>query len=247
MIKHFTTIIFFLCGISKILAQPVSAIPANIRATNTLDRLSDPNGLGSGDVVYGIPMPPGKVIGDTYLKAEWQRGTILLYDQGKMIEGYPLRYDIKTDELEIRGKGSVKVLSGSKIRSFVWIDSLSRIPVYFVNGKEYKNNEGIPLTGFFEIVEDGRMPILKKTTITIRKADYSVALDVGSRDDKILKKHDYYYALDHQVNEVPSSRKKLYAIFGNRAEEIEGFVKNNNLNITREDHLREIFRYYNAK
>ena len=37
-------------------------------------------GLSNGELVLGIPMAPGKVVGDTYMSEDWKTGTILLYD-----------------------------------------------------------------------------------------------------------------------------------------------------------------------
>ena len=76
-----------------------SVIPSNVRAVNTIERLTDSNGLGNNEMLYGIPLPEGKVIGDTYLSTEWKRSVILLYDKNKLIEGFPARYDIKADDV----------------------------------------------------------------------------------------------------------------------------------------------------
>ena len=51
--------------ISKGYAQAV--VPENVRAANTLEKLQDLDRMGNADMLYGIPLPPGKVIGDTYI------------------------------------------------------------------------------------------------------------------------------------------------------------------------------------
>src|SRR5688500_16459670 len=78
-----------------------NAIPANMRAQFTLDQLNQ-NGLATGDVLYGVAPPPGRVVGDTYIDKKWNIGKILLYEKEKVIQGYPVRYDIKGDLLEIK-------------------------------------------------------------------------------------------------------------------------------------------------
>ncbi len=223
-----------------------SVVPNNIRAANTLDRLVDLDGLSNADMLYGIPLPEGKVIGDTYLDVQWKAASILLYDKDKLIEGFPVRYDIHLNELEIKAKNGVKVLKGDKVKSFVWIDSLTNSPIYFVNAKEFKNEYNVTITGFFQVLTDGSLPLFKKTNVDVKKADYNVQLNVGSLDDKILKKHELYAVKGHRVIEVPSSKKKLLPLFGDKSKDVEKFIKENALTTNKEYHLTNIFKHYNS-
>jgi hypothetical protein len=241
-----TLVRFFvlLASISSCYAQAV--VPPNIRATNTLDNLSDMTRLGNGDLIYGIPIDEGKVVGDTYLNTHWQYGNILLYEKEQLIEGFPVRYDIRLDELEVKARNGVKVLMGNKVRSFVWADSVTKVQSYYVNAGDFKDDDNVAYTGFFQVLSDGALPLFKKTVIDIKKADYNVQLNVGSHDDKILKKSDYYTMKDKQVVELPSGKKKLVAMFPDKSEEVEKFIRDSDLAVNREDHLRLIFEYYNS-
>ena len=241
--KNLAVFFFSLACLSGF-AQAV--VPPNIRAINTIERLNDYDGMTNGDLMYGIPLPEGKVIGDSYLDTHWKKSTILLYEKDKLIEGFPLRYDIFLDELEINARNGIKVLKGNKVKSFVWFDSLTTTPSYFVNGKDYKNEDNVSLTGFFQVLSDGSSPLLKKTNIAIRRADYNVALNVGSPDDKILKKEDFYMLKGSNVIEIPSSKKKMLTLFGDKAEVLEKYIKDNALSTTKEDNLKLIFQHYNS-
>ena len=222
-----------------------SAIPNYVRAVNALDRLTDSNGLGSNEMVYGIPLPPGKVIGDTYLSQSWKKSVILLYKEDKLLEGYEVRYDVYADELEVKTNKGIKVLKGRDIKSFMWTDSAQLDPYYFVNAADYKR-EGAPLAGFFEVLVDGQMPLFKKTRLTVKKANYNVALDVGSRDDKILKVHEYFLARSGEVMEVPTSRKKITSVFSPKGDDVTKFMNANDLSVKKEIDLVHIFEFYNS-
>jgi len=224
-------------------SQPVSALPNSIRVSQTLDNINE---LSTGEVLYGVPQPEGKVVGDTYLNTNWMMSTLLLYDREKLLKGFPVRYDIQLDELEIKGKSGVKVLRGDKVKSFVLIDSLTNGPLYYVNAGEFKNAENVALLGFFQVLADGPKPLFKKTSITIKRANYKVQFDVGSRDDKILKKYDYFTLQDNIVAELPSAKKKLLLFFGDHAAEVEKFIDVNSLSINKENHLKAIFEHYNS-
>jgi hypothetical protein len=243
--KKLLRILPFLSLVIEASAQAV--VPVNIRATNTLEHLFDFNGINNADLLYGIPLPPGKVIGDTYIDTHWKNCSILLYDKDKLIEGYPARYDIYMDELEIMGRNGIKVLKGNQVKSFVWADSITRVPAYFVDAKDYINEDNVPFTGFFQVLSDGAMPLFKKTSIGIKKADYNVQLNVGSPDDKILKKVKFYTVDEKRVVELPVSRKKLFTLFDEDYEKIEQLVKDNNLSTSNEDHLVIIFQHYNSQ
>ncbi|MBA4053157.1 MAG: hypothetical protein C0490_00440 [Marivirga sp.] len=225
--------------------QGSTVIPSNVRAVNTIERLTDSNGLGTNEMMYGIPLPEGKVIGDTYLSPEWKRSAILLYEGNKLLEGYPVRYDIKADELDVKTQSGVKVLSGRNVKSFIWIDSVLSEPNYFINAKEYKL-DGVTLSGFFEVLVDGKSPLFKKMLVTIKKADYNVQLSIGSRDDKIIKNPEFYCAVGNKVTEIPAGKKKLLPMFNAVEGEMEKFIDENALSPKKEEDLVKIFTYYNA-
>ena len=222
-----------------------SVIPSNVRAVNTIERLTDSNGLGNNEMLYGIPIPEGKVIGDTYLSTEWKTSVILLYDKNKLIEGFPARYDIKADEIDIKGASGVKVLEGRRVKSFMWMDSTRAEPYYFINAKEFKV-DGIPMVGFYEVLVDGNIPLLKKMNVTVKKADYNVTLSIGSRDDKILKNPTYYVADGNNAYEIPGSKKKFLQLLKSKAGEVESYMDSNGLSIKKEEELVLICKYYNS-
>jgi hypothetical protein len=191
-------------------------------------------------------LPEGKIIGDTYLDIHWKNSSILLYESEKLIEGFPIRYDIRTDEVEVKSKSGIKVLNGVKIKSFVWVDSVTKAPDYFVNARDFKNESNAPYSGFFQVLTEGPLPLFKKTEIDIKKANYNVQFNVGSQDDKILKKSKFYSLKDKQLVEVPSSKKKIVALFGDKSEVMKLFIKENDLSITKGDQLKMIFEHYNS-
>ena len=243
--KNISCILSFSLIVLQATAQQGSAIPPNIRAVNTIERLTDSNGLGTNEMMFGIPFPEGKVVGDTYLNVEWRRAAILLYDGDKLMEGYSARYDIQANDLDIKASRGIKALAGNKVKSFVWMDSLNGKLSYFINAKEYRFNETI-LSGFFEVCVDGSTPLFKKVSLMLKKADYNVALNTGSHDDKILKKVIYYYGEGDLVMLLPNSKKKMLSIFKKDANKVNTFINENALSVKNEDHLNQIFAYYNS-
>lgn len=211
----------------------------------TLDQISDQQGVGLGEILYGVPVPPGEIIGDTYLDKKWNVARVLLYERDKIIEGYPVRYDIKDDVLEIRSRTQVKVIETRKISTVVWIDSLSGVNRFLVNGRAFPL-EGVRLTGLLDVLSDGKMPLLKRTTVVEKDPDYNAALHVGSRDKKLLRKHVFYYSVAGALTKI-GSKKALLPAFGDHAAEMETFIKTNKIDLDDERSLTLLFDHYNSK
>ena len=239
-------VFFALLGHFAAGAQPGNAVPKNIRAANTLENLFDASGLTTSDNFYGIPLEPGDVVGNAYLNPEWRRTTFLLYNVDKMIEGYPARYEIGQDQFEIKTSRGIKVLNGSKVKSFVWVDSATRTPHYFVNGRDFDHADHVTFTGFYEVLAEGNLILLCKTAVIVKDPTYNDKFDMGQRNTRILKKRHFYYVDQNEVREVPSSRKKFFSIFGPHADEVGSFANVNKLSIDDAGHLTSIFRHYNS-
>ena len=236
----FSFIFTLLCQVS-VFAQ--WAIPTQLRAENTLDRLSDKGGLSNSDILYGIPLPPGSVVGDVYFDKKWNSATILLYQTETMIEGYPVKYDIKGDVLEIKSSAGIKVLDVRKVKNMVWIDSLTQKPHYFANGAEFKV-EGVPVNGLLEVLVDGKTPLMKRDQIYVKDPTYNVAMGAGSRDTKIYHKFTYYYSKGSELIKV-KGKKDVLAITNNTAA-VEEYIKQNKLNVSKESGLIKVFEYINT-
>jgi hypothetical protein len=221
------------------------SVPSKIRAANTLDRLSDKDGLSRTDMIQGLAPPPGRIVGDTYLNKKWNKASLLLFDSEKMIEGYPVKYDIQQDVVEVMAKNGIKIIEGKKIKSMVWIDSVTSTPSYFVNARDY-NIEGAALNGFLEVIVDGTLPLMKRTTIIEKEPDYVPALDVGSRDKKILKKETFFCSQKASLKKI-GNKKSVLPVFGDQSKDVESFVKANKLNLNKTPDLLKAFEYYNSK
>lgn len=219
------------------------AIPPVIRAQNTLDDISR-GGVGPNTFLYGLPVQPGSLVGDFYLDNKWNKSRVLLYAGDKLLEGVLSRFDLKNQHLEIKVDNAIKILEINRIKSLVWFDSETNQPSYYVNAQDYIFHE-TKLTGLLEVVVDGRLPLLKFTVITIKKADYNVALDVGSKDDKVLHKEILFFSLENNLHEI-KSKKSLATVFKDSQSKVEEFVRINKLSFSKEKDIKRIFEFYNS-
>ncbi len=199
--------------------------------------------LGGG--VYGIyteVSPGSKVVGSPYMDEEWRPATITLYEIDEQLLAYPIRYNIYSNVIEIKVNSEVKGLEGNRVKEFSFIE---------VNGltKTYRNQAALISddrnTGFYEVIADGHAKLLKRTEIVIKKPDYSVQFNTGSRDTQVIKKESLWYCINGTLDEVQSNNKKIAKLFGAKGDLVLEYIKANNKNVRNENDLKNIFNYYN--
>ena len=193
--------------------------------------------------MQGIPADAtGEVVGDTYWDIHWSESAVLLEDNDKIIEGYVTRYDIQKDEFEFKVNNGVKVISGNLVKNVAWLDSLVRSPRYLVNAKGYRK-DGVPLTGFFEVLADGNNALFKKLYLEILKPNYNAALHNGTKDTRIIKKQAYFYNIGKNVFKI-KSRKSFNPLFKDKAPQMDAFTKKEKLKFNSEADLIKLFNYF---
>ena len=225
-----------------------AALQKTIRATNITNLFNDrPNMLG-GNMVYGIAPEAPKVEGNYYLDKKWNTASLLLYRDQQLLEGFRTRYNIVANQFELMDPETnlTSVMMGLRVQNLVWVDSAYRVPRYFVNGMDFLD-EGSPISGFFEVLVDGELPLMRRTEAIFKESNYNTALMVGNRNHQILKRNTYYYLVGKNVIEVPTNRKKLMALFGDKAEEMEKFVNDNSLPTREPGSLFQIFTHFNSQ
>ena len=198
------------------------------------------------DLFNGLPFatPNSRVSTDIYFDEEWKLGTVILHETNDTIKGFLLRYNIYLNEIEIRSQSGIRALANAKVKRFTFQDSVSTASTQFVNSRPYTLDE-VPLLGFFELLVDGQVPLLKRHTITIKEPDYIPALNTGSRDMEIKRNTEYYVAFG-SILTVVKGKKKLLEAFGQHAEAVNAFMKTNYLHVYDQNGLIRILEYYNT-
>lgn len=223
-----------------------AALQKSIRATNVSRLLVErPNLIGN--TIYGIAPEPKKVEGNFYLDSKWNLASILLYCDQKVLEGFRVRYNINSNTFELmEPEGNlISTVAGLRIQNIVWMDSAYKVPRYFVNGMDFKD-EGVPISGFFEVIVEGELPLMRRTIAVFKESNYNTALMVGNLNDQIIKRNVYFYLKGKDLFEVPKKRKDLFPIFGEKAAAMEAFVNSNEIDLKKSGSIFQLFTYYNS-
>lgn len=248
MIRLSCLIVFpiFLGLIMPALAQ-TEALNKTIRATNIQHTLTTRPDFQGGNMIYGIPDAPKQLLGNYYLDPKWNKSTLMLYKDEKILNDQWVRYNIASNQFEVYTPKDDRVttIPGLRVQNLVWIDSVHKVPRYFINGMDLKEN-GTPISGFYEVLVDGQIPLVKRTIASVKKSNYNTALMLGNKDDEIKKRDSYYYIVDDKVVEVPRKKKQFLNLFDDKSSEVENFIGQNKLNLKDVQGLYMVFSYYNS-
>ena len=115
-----------------------------------------------------------------------------------------------------------------------------------MNGKEFRNEDDVPLLGFYQILSDGELNLLKHTELIFKPADTrNITHKVGSGDDKYTKKPHLYYVVGAKAYVLPR-KKAITELFKDRKEEMDNFIKINGIDLNLDYHVVAVFDHYNA-
>ena len=205
--------------------------------------------ISPDDVDYSANAP----IGNTFLTEDWNKGTIF-FTLNRKLEDQQFQFDIEMNQFLLKGDEEIKELSdarvvnGVNVMAFVMNNKVGDTR-QFLNSLNsgYKVN-GVPLMGFLEVIEDGKMTLLRKYRIEVIKAGYNVALNAGNKQDKIVKKEVYYLKKNdsNELVEVSQNQKSNLAALGIHQEQVKAYMKENKLKFKPGNDLPKIIAYYNT-
>jgi hypothetical protein len=222
-------------------SQSNNSVPDNVRAANAVDAIIDFT-VSPGFLLYGIPEVSGEVVGSAYLNNEWKKCTLKHVGKNKEFIIPECKVNLYSNQIEVNYNNAMRAIDGFKVESFVLTNEGEQV---YKNASAFKIN-GVPQVGFLEVLVDGNNPLYKKTEVRIKKPDYNIALNVGSKNTKIIKEESLYMAQGYELVNVKSIKNKKFSlIFGDTASSVEKFIGENSLRLSQEADLILIFQYAN--
>lgn len=202
----------------------------------------------STGVLFGVAGEQGKLLGDAYYDTTFQAGNIRFYGRigaSDSLGGVPLRLNLLNQEVEVRaGANDIRAAKAPSVRQFVMNNRVGSVS-QFVNVREFKG-EADKLGGFFEQLVPGKLQLLQRHSITLQRANYNAALNVGTKDEELLKKREWYVARGAEATRFAGTRKALLELMADRQTEIEGYLKTRKPDLKKEADMAGVFVYYNS-
>ena len=161
-----------------------------------------------------------------------------------VVENYALRYNAMTDEIEVK---ETLYVEDDEIQALV------RDPEFYVKimGDMFvfvQGNEIIDQAGYFQVMHAGDNYHLYKKIVKKyyppKKAQNSFEKDVLA---SFVDRSEYYLvSQDGKFQEFGSSKKKRLKLFNDRQAEIKKYVSNGRLDLTEEEDLMKVVKYYDT-
>ena len=154
-----------------------------------------------------------------------------------------LRYDLLGNDLEVILNGVRRYLRSAKVKKFTILDGFAKYR--FIN-TDFYDGEIKDKKGYFEIIEDGKVQLLKKTSIIQQVGSYNIAKSVGNKYGRVFQKQRYYLAKGEKLYPVKGKRQtiKLFNSFGFDTEKV---IKENKLKVRRISNLKTLVKIYNSQ
>ena len=204
---------------------------------------------GSG-TVFGMKGPAGNVIGDVYVDTVWQAGNVKFYGKpngvSDSLKGVPVQIDLMANEVEIRaGVNDIRVAKTPAVRYVDMNNQSGTTSSRYINVREYRGGADA-LSGFFEQVATGKLNLLLHPSVYVQRANFNAALNVGTKDDQIKKKMDWYVAQNKQATKFSPGKRAVLELMSNRKNQIEAYLKSNRPDLKSRSGLLAVFAYYNG-
>ncbi|MFY7911516.1 MAG: hypothetical protein ACOVO2_18290 [Emticicia sp.] len=213
-------------------------------------------GQHSSTMLYGFDTRTTEVLGTYYLDPNWSVATVRFYPRTLSTPTGTVKLDSLTDvqikivlygnEVEFNTPEGVKIISGSLIKSFT-LQQPNQEYHHFISTSEFVDNFDKIKPSFLEVLADGKLKLLEYTKVTIQKPDYVEAFNTGSKDIKINKEKQLFVNQGNEIIKLRINRKSILALMADKQNEIEAFVKQNNLFVKDRQDLIKIFKFYNAQ
>ncbi len=181
-----------------------------------------------------------KIEGTPYLNNDFLNGSLITSDS-LIIKDVQLRYNIYLDQMEALLSGSADPRVVTSPRSFLYFQFNNRT---FIYTSFLENNN--PKQGYFELANRGKHQVLIRRNITYREAEEARGFS-DPKPPRFIKRPDIYYIrYDRGLpEEIRLNRRNVLSAFDSNRDEIEDFVKNNNLSYRNGDDLVRIVEYHN--
>ena len=231
--------------ISFLVIAPIAASVAQIGAPlTTRKEVSIIDSQNGSATIDEIKLPPPKIEGSFYISDDWKTGTVKL-TSGMTINNCGLKFDLENNLLEINIDNVIKVAYPEQFMEFQWYDLAKYDTVKFVNANIFFFDETEEPGGVFEIVSEGDYSFFVKHYADLLAPTYAPTVAMGNQDYKVIKKTGFYVERNGKVTKIKNA-KVLYSIFGENADKVKAYAKDNKLKAKSKEDLEVLFEYGNS-
>lgn len=176
--------------------------------------------------------------GSCYLDKEWLRADIFMAWDSVIYKDVQTRIDLRRNEVEVKTNDKIGIIPSFRVHSVFFPDSKTLLITEYPLKSEKK--------GFYKVLVDGNNALLCKYEIEIKPSNYNIALQVGNKNDTMIKVKNYYLYRDGELIAIGKSKGKLKKQFQSNDEAMK-FISTNKINPKNEESLMKFFEFANQE
>ncbi len=196
----------------------------------------NPLNIGGSTFVYKneIPLVKPQTVGSTYLDEDWTLAAIVLSD-GSILRGLNIRIEVEQNQVEINYDGNVRHLDLTRVERIELGDS-AKSEWILCDARRYAV-DAEPLKGIAWVHRGTTYNLVKQVYIEVLRANYNVALDVGSRADRKLQREKLYVDSGKGLVPVKGSSRRFAQRLGIDKERALLIISEHDLDLSVESDL----------
>jgi hypothetical protein len=233
-------------GISAALAQDNKVHDAMV--FNSLQR-SDGTPNKNQNTMAAYDLRYEGVKGSRYFIDEWLTGQLVFVKENtKAPKNVPLKYDSHSKELLFkRAIGDSIIVNPNQITGFVINDAAHNVSYPFVKFEGVKTEGGMVPVAYLMVLYKNKTSLLKYVSKMMQKANYSAVSNVDRRYDEYLDNSEYFIQKpDGSLTRAKLKKNSVVKALGDKEEQIEAYIKKENITFKNEYDLARVVDYYNG-
>lgn len=181
------------------------------------------------------------VTGSPYLSADWISGSVELTD-AKVYNNVSLKYDEINDDVIFKGKDGV-AMAADNVKQFKLAPygDVKDSTLFRSGFPAVKSNT---VKGFYEVLVDGKVKLLKKTS---KRINTSREYNSASVDKTVIASSTYYlFTQNGNMIFISKDKKSILKELTGKEAELNTFISAEKLNLKNDADLAKLVTYYNG-
>jgi len=181
--------------------------------------------------------------GSPYFVNDWSKG-VIKQSNGQSIKDIEVKYDQLQDELifkDVNGQELGFAVPVIEFKIDYVVNGLAKSSL-FRNG--FEPFRGSTELSYYEVLYNGQLKLAKKNAKRVEEyREYNSATITKS----IIERTKYYYYTANKLFEFNADNKSIMAAFGESATPLLEYIKENKLNLKKEEDLIKVFSFYSTQ
>ncbi|HYG17985.1 MAG TPA: hypothetical protein VD816_03615, partial [Ohtaekwangia sp.] len=158
-----------------------------------------------------------------------------------VLQDVAVKLDLRTNSFDVNTGAGIKVLEGSRVFNFAWKLGNGE-EEKFVNCNQFRYYEG-RLSGFCKVTGQS-LQLITRYDAALVKANYNVALDVGSKKDRWTRQAHLFLLQGDGL--IRFSRRSFFKAVGGKERAVRKYISDEGLTLSKEEDVQKAVLFYNT-